>query len=104
MGRYEIDDGYAMCAPVGSFPPNGYGLYDMAGNVWEWCADRYDSGYYDSSPITNPPGPNTGERRVLRGGYWCNSTRYLRVADRLNYVGPYDTSGFDVCQDRISYS
>ena len=89
---------------VGSYPANGYGLYDMAGNVWEWCQGWYGKDYYQNSPAKNPPGPGTGLYRVLRGGSWNNNSRYLRVADR-NYNGPNnrgDTStDFDVCQDRI---
>ena len=73
---------------VGSYPANGYGLYDMAGNVWEWCQDWYDKDYYNNSPTKNPPGPGTGSSRVLRGGSWSYGTSYLRVAHR-NYNGPY---------------
>jgi formylglycine-generating enzyme required for sulfatase activity len=68
------DDGYAATAPVGSYP-NGaspYEALDMAGNVWEWVADWYDEGYYSQSPGRNPPGPDSGEYRVLRGGSWGN--------------------------------
>ncbi|MGH7599019.1 MAG: SUMF1/EgtB/PvdO family nonheme iron enzyme [bacterium] len=56
---------------VDSFSPNGFGLYNMAGNVWEWCADRYGSDYYKASPSRNPKGPDSGTVRVLRGGSWC---------------------------------
>jgi formylglycine-generating enzyme required for sulfatase activity len=87
------DDGYAYTAPAGSFAPNGYGLHDMAGNVWEWCADWYDSGYYAKSPRENPEGPNSGTSRVLRGGSWygyllrCANRSYLNPTYAYNYIG-----------------
>ena len=68
---------------VGSFEANGYGLYDMAGNVREWCQDRYEENYYSRSPAKNPPGPDTGSRRVLRGGSWSNAASTLRVGRPL---------------------
>ena len=67
---------------------NGYGLYDMTGNVREWCNDLYDSGYYqycvDNTIVNNPAGPASGTGCVLRGGSWGNSAYYCRVAFRYN--------------------
>ena len=81
----RVDDGYKYTSPVSSYPPNGYGLYDMAGNVWEWCADWYDKEYYASSPRRNPTGPNSGKYRVLRGGSRGSTPNFLRTAARRNY-------------------
>jgi formylglycine-generating enzyme required for sulfatase activity len=68
---------------VGSFAPNGYGLYDMAGNVFEWVMDWYDANYYASSPENNPTGPSSGYYRVLRGGSFGNEAIYLQAAYRV---------------------
>jgi formylglycine-generating enzyme required for sulfatase activity len=67
---------------VGLFAPNGYQLYDMVGNVWEWVSDWYQVDYYSqvASNISNPQGPSSGERRVVRGGSWADAN--ITVANR----------------------
>jgi formylglycine-generating enzyme required for sulfatase activity len=69
--------------PVRSYPPGANGLYDMAGNVWEWTADWYDETYYAQSPTANPQGPESGEWRTLRGGSWNYYDNYVRCAVRF---------------------
>jgi len=95
-------DKWDKTSPVGSFPANGYGLYDMAGNAYEWCADEYDLGYYSKSPENNPLGPGTpilfvdndfasideASLWVIRGGCWYYDIDYLRCASRFDF---YDT-------------
>ncbi|MBY0232690.1 MAG: SUMF1/EgtB/PvdO family nonheme iron enzyme [Gemmataceae bacterium] len=71
-------------SPVGSYPPNAWGLYDMHGNVWEWCHDWFDRDYYAISPASDPPGPATGEEKVLRGGSYYYIGSSCRAAIRLD--------------------
>lgn len=81
------DDGHDKTAPVGSYAPNAWGLYDMHGNVWEWCADWY--GAYASSAVTDSTGPTLGSNRVRRGGCWSLTARYCRSAFRNFSVPSY---------------
>ncbi|WP_420179860.1 formylglycine-generating enzyme family protein [Paenarthrobacter sp. TA1.8] len=90
-----IEDGYLGTAPVRSYPPNGYGLHEMAGNVWEWCSDWFLPKYYRTSPTSNPSGPTIGAGRVMRGGsYLCHESycnRYRVAARTAN--SPESSSG-----------
>lgn len=83
-----LNDGWLTTAPARSYEPQGYGLWQMIGNVWEWCADWWQPGYYADSPAADPVGPEAGRRRVLRGGsYLCHASycnRYRNAARSAN--------------------
>jgi len=80
----SVDDGYPSTAPVGSYETgkSPYGVYDMAGNVWEWVADWYEATYYRRSPVRNPQGPTSGTQVVLRGGSWLYTAPDFRTTER----------------------
>jgi formylglycine-generating enzyme required for sulfatase activity len=100
IGWYEKNSG-SKTHPVGQKQPNGFGLYDMLGNVWEWCSDGYDKSYYGSSPGSDPKGPDSAQGRVLRGGSWDDISSNARASSRVGVV-PFvrgNAIGFRVCRE-----
>ncbi|MBL8600259.1 MAG: formylglycine-generating enzyme family protein [Devosia sp.] len=91
--RNTLDDGYQNTAPVRSFHPNGYGLWQMVGNVWEWCNDWFDPTYYSVSQTSSPEGPSVGTLRVLRGGsYLCHASYCNRYRNSARSGSTPDSS------------
>ena len=103
QANYNRDVGNTT--PVGTYAPNGYGLYDMAGNVWEWCLDVYEENFYARSPRRSPLAGemalNVKNPRVLRGGSWGDVARFVRVANRLRNspTGTFSGIGFRCARD-----
>ena len=96
----QFDDGFAETAPGGRFPPNDYGLYDTAGNVYEWVQDWYDEDYYKTKFTKSPKGPVSGTLKVVRGGSWINYSVGVRPSDRtgMKTNRRYDFVGFRCAQ------
>jgi formylglycine-generating enzyme required for sulfatase activity len=98
----EAKDGFEFAAPVGSFPANAAGLYDMIGNVSEWCEHGFAGNFYKTSPRDDPIGPPGSKKRVIRGSSWYSNPRFCRPADRYGESpeAAYYYLGFRVAADK----
>jgi formylglycine-generating enzyme required for sulfatase activity len=83
QGAITASDGFVHTAPVGRYSPNAWGLFDMHGNVCEWCSDKFEKDYYHRSPVDDPPGPAGAEHRVIRGGSFLDHPDKVRSAYRI---------------------
>ena len=94
-------DGYVSLAPVNAFDPNELGIYNLSGNVWEWCEDWYSPSYYSISPEKDPKGPSFGTSKVIRGGSYKDNIVYLRTTARgaINPYSTLDNVGFRIAKD-----
>ena len=103
-GRGAAGPCWETTSAVGSYAakyPHPWGLTDVIGNVWEWCADWHDEEYYEKSPKDDPTGPECGLHRVLRGGSWDNNARDCRASNR-SWISPEDSDlnlGFRLAAD-----
>lgn len=102
--KHTAADGYRGTAPVRAFEPNGFGLYNVSGNVWEWCANWWSVDHGGAHPAVNPTGPATGRDKVLRGGsYLCHDSycnRYRVAARTANTPdGSSGNTGFRCARD-----
>lgn len=99
--KERYDDGYIYSAPAGSYPPNVLGIYDLEGNVLEWCSDWFDENYYKNSEERNPAGPAIGSYKIIRGASWNRSGEYLRATYRTWYppACAFEFLGFRCAKD-----